>query len=101
MRYDVERCYRLLSVNIDGWAHCAAKRAPSGVPILKLSKFAIKPVCDGRATADREVLGTCTRKAGLDRALDKESRGAGRKGGQNRGPPRLVATTCSNHPGQS
>ena len=70
-------------------------------PILKPCKFAVKPVCDRRATADRKVPGTCTREAGLDRALGKDSAGTYRKDGQDRAPPRPVATACSNHPGQS
>jgi hypothetical protein len=48
-----------------------------------------------------KVPGTCTREAGLDRALVKDSVGTYRKDGQDRALPSSVATACSNHPGQS
>ena len=53
----------------------------SSAPILKPCKFAVKPVCDGRATANLKVPGACTREAGLDRTLGKDSEGTYRKDG--------------------
>jgi hypothetical protein len=77
--------------------HCMSKAGsrrckrghPSGALILKPCKFAVQPVCDRRTTADVKVPGTCTREAGLDRALVKDSVGTYRKDGQDRAPPAL------------
>ena len=71
---------------------------PSGAPILKPCKFAVKPVCNRRATANRKVPGTCTREAGLDRAFGEDSGGTSRKEGQVRAPPRPAAAAYSNEP---
>ena len=46
---------------------------PSDALIRKPCMFAVKPGCDRRATANPKVPGTCTREAGLDGALGKES----------------------------
>ncbi len=55
--------------------------------ILKPCQSAVKPVCDRRQQRTAELPGTCTRKVGLDRALDKDSGGTSRKDGQDRAPP--------------
>jgi hypothetical protein len=61
---------------------------PSGAPILKPCKFAVKPVYDRQDNRGRwKMPGTYTREAGLDRALGKDSVGTYRKDGQDRAPP--------------
>ena len=50
-------------------------------PILKPCKCAVKLVCDRRMTTPVKAPGTCTREAGLDGALGKESGGTGPRDG--------------------
>jgi hypothetical protein len=62
---------------------------PSGAPILKPCEFAVKPSVTAGRPRTVKVPGTCTREAGLDRALVKDSVGTYRKDGQDRAPPGL------------
>jgi hypothetical protein len=70
----------------------ASSAAAAGLPrhgsaqILKPCKFAVKPVCCLQANPERRnCLATCTRQAGLDRALGKDSGGR-----QSEGWPRPI-----------
>ena len=46
---------------------------PSGALILKVCRFAVKPVCDRRAAADSRSAWYMYTQAELDRTLDKDS----------------------------
>ena len=56
---------------------------------LKPSEYAVKPVCHRGQPRTVKVPGSCTREAGLDCALVKDSVGTYGKDGQDREPPGL------------
>jgi hypothetical protein len=77
---------------VQRWCPARKRGHPSGAPILKPCKFAVKPARDRGATATVELPGArISREAGLDRAFDKESGGTGRRDGQDRALP---SQTC-------
>jgi hypothetical protein len=57
--------------------------------ILKPCKFAVQPAVTAGQPRTVRVPGTCTREAGFDRALVKDSVGTYQKDGQDRALPGL------------
>jgi hypothetical protein len=81
----------------------AVMEAGAGVPVTEVAEryeVSRQSVTAGQPRTV-EVSGTCTREAGLDGALGKDSRGASWKDGQDRASPRTTVTAHSNDPGLS